>query len=294
MKINFSAIQTEMVSDTISGDESFAKKYYAIGTEKLNGGDNHGAISEFKAAINLDLNLLEAYNDTAITFLKLENYNMSLYYFDLALKIKPDFDLTKKNKAVVYYYRGTKKHDLKQYKEAIIDYTEAIHLYPGYFEAYNDRGAVFSQIRKYKKAISDYNIALQINPNYDRAQINQSNLKSFQNKQAGRTFNALKAISTSVNALSSSFNANNKTNLMSSSTNTASVQIIDIKKHLEKVTCLRCNGTGVDPIITTVAEYGSTDQKWSEESKKWVSYSLATHQRCPICRGKGYTEKYGP
>src|SRR5574344_1433025 len=60
----------------------------------------------------------------------------------------------------------------------------------------------------------------------------------------------------------------------------------------QKKTCTFCNGTGVSPIATSVASYGSTATHWCDVCKKEVSASHGTHLKCPSCGGKGYKTSY--
>ena len=47
------------------------------------------------------------------------------------------------------------KSELKQYKEAIADYTEAIKLNPEYAQAYNNRGFAYRELGKKEEADAD-------------------------------------------------------------------------------------------------------------------------------------------
>lgn len=47
---------------------------------------------------------------------------------------------------------------------AIADYTEALHLNPSYFQAYNNRGLAYSHKGDLEKAIADYDEAIRLNP----------------------------------------------------------------------------------------------------------------------------------
>ncbi|MHA2315701.1 MAG: tetratricopeptide repeat protein [Candidatus Hermodarchaeia archaeon] len=52
---------------------------------------------------------------------------------------------------------------------AIIEFTKAIEINPGYAEAYHERGLAYDAKGEYDLAISDYNKAIEINPRYERA-----------------------------------------------------------------------------------------------------------------------------
>jgi hypothetical protein len=63
---------------------------------------------------------------------------------------------------------------------------------------------------------------------------------------------------------------------------------------LIRVTCSSCNGTGISSGWSTVAAYGSTQEKWCPNCNKWVSATHGPHLNCIPCQGKGYTETYVP
>ena len=75
--------------------------------------------------------------------------------------------------ANVYSNRGNAYLDLKQYPNAINDYTKAISLDPSHLKAYNNRGNIYYEQKKYQQALKDYNQCLRLNPNYKFAYVNR-------------------------------------------------------------------------------------------------------------------------
>jgi tetratricopeptide (TPR) repeat protein len=68
--------------------------------------------------------------------------------------------------AKVYFDRGMKFLDRKDYDNAISDFTEAIRLDPNLAIAYYKRGWVYGKMKNFDKAISDCNEAIRLDPNY--------------------------------------------------------------------------------------------------------------------------------
>lgn len=65
-----------------------------------------------------------------------------------------------------YFRWGYIKDEMKDYKGAIADLTQAIQLRPAYILAYNARGIARSKSGQYSLAISDYDIVIRMNPDF--------------------------------------------------------------------------------------------------------------------------------
>ena len=71
----------------------------------------------------------------------------------------------KKAKAICYFNRGNAYDEIKDFENAIIDFSEAISLYPEFANAYHSRGCSYINNADYINAINDFTSA--INNNYD-------------------------------------------------------------------------------------------------------------------------------
>ena len=63
-----------------------------------------------------------------------------------------------------YVNRGHKYRELKQYDQALADYTKAIQLDPGNAEAYHHRGTTYHELKQYDRALPDLTKAIQLDP----------------------------------------------------------------------------------------------------------------------------------
>jgi tetratricopeptide (TPR) repeat protein len=127
-------------------------------------GDQQGSLPYYLAAINTDPNYVEAYNDLAIAYLKLENYDLAIANLDMALTVKPDYELARNNKADVYCKQGTKKINSGDTQGAISSYLEAISTSPNYIESYNGIAIAYLKQEDYNMAIIQLDKALAISP----------------------------------------------------------------------------------------------------------------------------------
>ena len=110
-----------------------------------------------------------------------DSHNQAVALWKNGKYTNPTKALTLLNKAVakdpkfanVYSNRGNAYRDLKQYPNAIKDYTMAIGLDPSHVKAYNNRGNIYFEQKKYQQALKDYNQCLRLNPNYRFAYVNR-------------------------------------------------------------------------------------------------------------------------
>ena len=118
--------------------------------------------------------------------LSMEDYLLSIQYFNQAIKAKPYL-------ADAYFYRGLAKLSLDDYDGAIADCNLALERNKFKSEAYKVRGFAYMNIGKDSLAIADFNKGLEYNPD-DRyflfyKGIAQSELKKYES--ADSTFSYL-------------------------------------------------------------------------------------------------------
>lgn len=81
------------------------------------------------------------------------------------------------NYSEAYKNRGNSKYAMQDYFAAILDYTKAIEINPNYGDAYYDRGLSKYNLQDYKAAIGDFTKAIEINPNDAEALTDRGNSK---------------------------------------------------------------------------------------------------------------------
>jgi tetratricopeptide (TPR) repeat protein len=179
------------------------------------------AIVDFNELIILDpQNSSTYYNNRGLAHLRKKDFNRALEDFDRILQKDSSHFAANTNKALalvgtgqmdealaiydklirntpamnVYWSRGMLYSSLKQYKEAIADYTTAINLYkPGSCDAvYHSRGIAYREAGDCDNAVDDFNKAIKINSHIGTFYFE----KAFTLDKFGRTNEALIAYKT--------------------------------------------------------------------------------------------------
>ena len=68
-----------------------------------------------------------------------------------------------------YLTQGSKKVQMRDYKGAIVDYTQAIRIRPNYAQAYFKRGLAKIRLKRYVDAINDFDTAIRFRPDHVEA-----------------------------------------------------------------------------------------------------------------------------
>lgn len=123
------------------------------------------AINHYTKAIDLKLDLPEAYYNRGNAYNAIEALDLAIKDYNVALALNPnDFDYYN-NRGNVYAKKG-------DFDKAIKDYDTTIHLNSNYMEAYNNRGITYAEKGDFDKAIKDYRKAIELDPDYTKAHNN--------------------------------------------------------------------------------------------------------------------------
>ena len=129
----------------------------------------------YTSAISIRPRSIEAWYDKAMYlqetgFRKKERYREALSCYDEILKIESKFVAASFNKGFVFL------EYMQQYDSAAIYFSNALNIFPGYFQAYYNRGLCNESMNKRAEAEADYRKALSIQPDYTEAAIALSRL----------------------------------------------------------------------------------------------------------------------
>ncbi|MCW9679361.1 tetratricopeptide repeat protein [Dolichospermum planctonicum UHCC 0167] len=176
-------------NQAIQLDPKNAEYYSVRGMQYVISREYKKAIKDFTEAIRLDDKSVFYYGYRGIAYSGLKQYKQAIS--DLTETIRRDpknapytvgglrYSEFKDNKilissynkriSIVYKARGDSHWNLKNYKQAIDDYTQAIKIDPKNAIYYDARGNTYFQLKDYKQAINDFTQAIKLdtkNANY--------------------------------------------------------------------------------------------------------------------------------
>jgi|SRR5690554_2855944 len=172
-----------------SGIDPEAQKAYNEGTTAFENKNYSAAIASFKKAIEISPIFLQAHTNLAYTYLADDKSDLAeaqflqittidetvhLPFFELGTlaELKDSVNLAisyyskaierKSNEKKYYYQRGIQYFKLKQYEDAIQDFSKVVLIDNKFADAYNDRGSAYKLTGNMDKAIADYTKAAEL------------------------------------------------------------------------------------------------------------------------------------
>lgn len=127
------------------------------------------ALADFTMAIKVRPDDDISYYNRALLNIKLKKYNDAIKDLDKSISLVPGIGLMYSNRAVAKYY-------LQDNKGALEDCNTAIKLKPDLIEVYNIRGALRFIFKDYKGSEDDFNTAIRLKPDYSESYRNRGNL----------------------------------------------------------------------------------------------------------------------
>lgn len=112
-------------------------------------------ISYFTKAIELNSNLVEAYEKRSLLYYFQERYDKAIYDYSKVIELKP-------NDAVSYRMRGAAYLKKEELRPAIEDLTRAIELDPKMAQAYGDRAEAYRRAGMAADAVGDATKAIEL------------------------------------------------------------------------------------------------------------------------------------
>jgi tetratricopeptide (TPR) repeat protein len=135
-----------------------ALKHYNRGVELHQAGFLNQAIAEYKAAIDSDGRMEEAWSNLGGIYAAQRSYPKAMEAFEKALAIKPDRPTTLNGYGTVLYARGKTSEAKEKWKQAVT-------IEPGFGSAYYNMANALEGEKDTAGALSYYYLAIQASPN---------------------------------------------------------------------------------------------------------------------------------
>jgi len=139
-----------------------AIKHYNHAVELHQSGFLNQAIGEYKAAIEADDRLEEAYSNLGLIYAAQRNYTKAIDVFNKALALRPARPTTLNGLGTVLYAKG-------KVKEAMEKWQQTVEADPSFAPAYYNIGNAFENEKDDQAAIDAYAKALKVNPSMSDA-----------------------------------------------------------------------------------------------------------------------------
>ena len=140
---------------------------FAKGNEFAFRKDYGQALTAYDAAIKLDPQLAEAYNNRGIIKYELGQFPSAIADYTTAIKLKANYFNALNN-------RGNAYTTLEQYQSAERDLKAALKLNDKSAAAHNNLGSVYYSVKNFDAAIKEFTRAIQLNPNFAEAFYNRA------------------------------------------------------------------------------------------------------------------------
>lgn len=139
---------------------------------------NQQAEADFDRALKLNPQRTEAYIGKAHLAFNTKSYPKALELLNYALLLsQKQSDPEKNNLGHIYYKRGLVYHEMKQYGQAIQDYTQAIQgNLVSKIELYYRRGLAYQALSRYEQALLDFSQVITMQPDYAQAYYQRGNV----------------------------------------------------------------------------------------------------------------------
>ena len=173
--IFFSAMVLLPLLSGCGADRAVQKKKAAtlanLGNAMAAEGNTRGGLQKLLEAARLDPDNGEIYQQIALVFRSLGDYQLSLKYFRKTLELKPRFPEATNNMGTVYLLMEDWNRAIKCFREAAEDIKYETPQY-----AYNNMGLAYFKMGDTQRALQNYETALRLSRSYSVVYLNLARL----------------------------------------------------------------------------------------------------------------------
>jgi len=117
------------------------------------------AFTEFREALKLDTDYLEAHNNLAVIYNRMGRNEEAIGELREVLGLNPGY--TEGHSNLAHVYTGMRRYD-----EAVFELEKALSLDPDYVPAHNSMGHIFAGQNKCQEAVKEFQEAIRLDPKY--------------------------------------------------------------------------------------------------------------------------------
>ena len=117
------------------------------------------AFTEFREALKLDTDYLEAHNNLAVIYNRMGRNEEAIGELREVLGLNPGY--TEGHSNLAHVYTGMRRYD-----EAVFELEKALSLDPDYVPAHNSLGHIFAGQNKCQEAVKEFQEAIRLDPKY--------------------------------------------------------------------------------------------------------------------------------
>jgi protein O-GlcNAc transferase len=163
------------VSITHLSNEKEPLHNYNLGVVLFNNRQYDEAIAHFQQALEIEPNLLHAYNYIGNAFQEKKQFDGAITYYQKAISINPADPTAYMNLGILF-------QNLKHHEKALRYFNDALKINPTLYQAHDFIGFLLDVEGHREKAAESYRASLEINPHSITALINLGNLLAKQGK----------------------------------------------------------------------------------------------------------------
>jgi tetratricopeptide (TPR) repeat protein len=150
-----------------------AVAHYSLGNAFIHAGRTSEAIQEYKWALQIDADYVEAHNNLGNALFLAGRTPEAMDEYTQALRINPNY-------AEAHTNLGNALIQTRRVPEAIGHYKQALRMYPNSASTHNNLGAALEEMGRIPEAVEQLKAALRINPGYAEARNNLAKLEALQ------------------------------------------------------------------------------------------------------------------
>lgn len=139
--------------------------HFSLGTAYSFKGQYEKAVDEFKKAIEINPNYVNAYNNLGMAYEEMGLFDKAIVEYKKAIQLKPNYKRAHGNLGSVY---GKKR----LFDRAIAECKEAIEIDPAYADAHNNLGIAYINKGWVDQAMTEFKKAIELEPNHMNAHYN--------------------------------------------------------------------------------------------------------------------------